>query len=137
MPLFIGNAIVATQEPNQGVVAEIIEALQLPLRIIMNKGSVMALPGGVNKASGLRAALRQRGWDARRTVAIGDAENDYDLLAAAGFAAAVSNAVPGLKAQADVVTQASHGAGVVELIDLWLAGKLVRRPANRDFPGLT
>lgn len=133
-PLFIGRAIVATQEPNEGVVAEIIETLKLPLEIILNKGSVMALPRGVNKASGLRAVLRENGWTAERTIAIGDAENDHDLLAAAGFGVAVSNAVPELKARADLVTGASHGAGVAELIDLWLGGRLTRREITPDLP---
>lgn len=123
-PLFVGRAIVATQEPNQGAVAEVIAALKLPLEIIMNKGSVMVLPGGVNKATGLQTALRTRGWNRVQTAAIGDGENDYDLLAAGGLAVAVSNAVPELKKRADYVTQASHGAGVAELLDLILAEKL-------------
>ena len=136
-PLFIGRAIVATQEPNEGVMGEVIRDLNLPLEIILNKGSVMALPRGINKASGLRAALREKNWTAERTMAVGDAENDLDLLGAAGFGVAVSNAVAQLKARADYVTSASHGAGVVELIDLWLTGRLVRRASALDLPMIT
>ncbi len=130
-PLFIGHAIIASQEPYESVMAEVIRDLRLPLRLIPNKGSIMALPDGINKASGLRAALRLHNWPSAQTIAIGDGENDHDLLAAAGFAAAVNNAVPALKERADYVTTASHGAGVVELINLWLSGKLI---PNRTAP---
>ena len=79
-----------------------------------NKGSVMALPFGVNKASGLMAALAELGIPAHTVVGVGDAENDHAFLAACGCAVAVSNALPSLKAEADIVTVADHGAGVEE-----------------------
>src|SRR6266545_6887183 len=52
-PLSVGWAIVATREPNQTVVLEAIRDLGLELEIIFNKGAVMVLPSGVNKATGL------------------------------------------------------------------------------------
>ena len=56
-PLSVGRVIVATWEPNEGKVLDAIRELGLELQIIFNKGAVMVLPAGVNKESGLRAAL--------------------------------------------------------------------------------
>src|SRR5687767_9230097 len=56
-PLSVGKSIVATWEPHQTVVLGIIKELGLELEIIFNKGAVMVLPSGVNKATGLVAAL--------------------------------------------------------------------------------
>ena len=60
-PLSIGHVIVATEEPNEGVILHLIKQLGLELEIIFNKGSVMVLPTGVNKATGLACALRDLG----------------------------------------------------------------------------
>jgi hydroxymethylpyrimidine pyrophosphatase-like HAD family hydrolase len=57
-------------------------------------------------------------------VGIGDAENDQALLRSCGFGVAVANAVPLLKQQADLVTQAADGEGVAELATRLLATDL-------------
>ncbi len=120
-PISCGRIIVATWEPHQQVVLETIRDLGLELEVIFNKGAVMVLPSGVNKASGLRAALSDLGIDPKEVVGVGDAENDHSLLAACGLGVAVANAVPALKARADLVMLQPRGAGVVELIDQMLA----------------
>src|SRR5581483_4594960 len=51
-PLEIGRVIVATREPQQVAVLEVIRTLGLELQVIFNKGAVMVLPSGVNKATG-------------------------------------------------------------------------------------
>ena len=50
-------------------------------------------------------------------MVIGNAENDHAFLKLCGCAVAVSNALPALKEMAHIVTAASHGAGVAEIID--------------------
>jgi hydroxymethylpyrimidine pyrophosphatase-like HAD family hydrolase len=116
-PLSVGASIVATWHPNERTVLEVIRELGLELQVIFNKGAVMVLPAGVNKASGLAAALHELGLSAHNTVAIGDAENDHALLEMVECSAAVANAVPMLKAKADIVTRGDHGAGVEEIVD--------------------
>ena len=116
-PLSVGRVIVATREPHEVQVLEAIRELGLEYEVIFNKGAVMVLPSGVNKATGLAAAVEELGLSARDVVAVGDAENDHAFLAAAGCGVAVANAVPALKARADLVTVREQGAGVVELID--------------------
>ncbi len=109
--------IVATWEPHQDTVLDVIHDLGLELQVIFNKGAVMVLPSGVNKAVGLEVALAELGLSAHNTVGIGDAENDHAFLAHCECAVAVENALPTLKERADWVTENARGAGVTELIE--------------------
>ena len=117
LPLEEGRVIVATWQPHETVVFETIRDLRLEMQVIFNKGAVMILPSGVNKASGLKAALALLGLSSHNVVAVGDAENDHTLLQTAEAGVAVGNALSSLKETADFVTQGDHASGVVELID--------------------
>lgn len=123
-PLSVGRSIVATWHPNETAVAEVIHDLGLELQVIFNKGAVMVLPSGVNKATGLRAALGELGLSPHNAVGVGDAENDHAFVSACECAVAVANALPALAERCDWVTDADHGAGVVELADRLLADDL-------------
>ncbi|MDQ6734308.1 MAG: HAD family hydrolase, partial [Nitrospirota bacterium] len=115
-PLSVGHSIVATVHPHETTVLEVIRDLGLELQVIFNKGSVMVLPAGVNKATGLMAALLELTVSPHNVAGVGDGENDHALLSLCECGVAVSNAVPMLKETADLVTQKDHGAGVVQLI---------------------
>jgi hydroxymethylpyrimidine pyrophosphatase-like HAD family hydrolase len=123
VPLSVGHTIVATVEPYQHQVLAAIHDLGLEWHVIFNKGSVMALPSDVTKATGLAPALAALRVPPDRTVGVGDAENDHAFLRMCGLAVAVDNALPAVKTIADVVTTEARGAGVRELIDGLLAGK--------------
>jgi HAD superfamily hydrolase (TIGR01484 family) len=116
-PLAVGRSIVATTEPHEVAVVETIRELGLELHVVFNKGSVMVLPSGVNKATGLAAALAELCLSPHNAVGVGDAENDHAFLAACECAAAVANALPAVKEHADLVTRRGAGAGVVELVE--------------------
>ena len=94
-----------------------IRDLALELHIVFNKGAVMVLPGNVNKAWGLKHALKPLCLSLHNVVGIGDAENDQAFLSACGCAVAVDNALASVKAKADLVV-ADHGDGVIELARL-------------------
>ncbi|MDA0644524.1 HAD hydrolase family protein [Nonomuraea ferruginea] len=123
-PLGVGSVIVATREPYDVQVQDAIRELGLELQVIRNKGAVMVLPPGVNKASGLAAALDRLGLSGHNVVAVGDAENDHAFLTAAECGAAVANAVPALLRQCDLPLGRENGDGVAELADLLLSGEL-------------
>jgi hydroxymethylpyrimidine pyrophosphatase-like HAD family hydrolase len=123
-PLGVGRSIVATHEPHEKSVLEVIKELGLELQVIFNKGAIMILPSGVNKASGLQAALEIFGLSPANVIGVGDAENDHAFLELCGLPVAVANALPALKENAALVTKHSAGAGVAELIDLALRGDL-------------
>jgi len=115
-PLEPGRVILATTEPYETAVIETIRDLGLELQVIFNKGAVMVLPGGVNKATGLLRALCDLSLSRHNVVGIGDAENDHAFLDVCECAAVVANALPMLQGKADLVTRGAAGAGVVELI---------------------
>lgn len=123
-PLSVGRVIVATWVPQEHAVLQLIHELGLELQVVFNKGAVMVLPSGVNKASGLRAALKLLGVSAHNTVGVGDAENDHAFLHICEVAVAVSNALPAVRETADVVTEGARGDGVRELIDRLLGDDL-------------
>ncbi|MCS3797500.1 HAD-IIB family hydrolase [Niastella sp. OAS944] len=123
-PLSIGKVIVATWEPHHTVVLESIKEAGLELQVIFNKGAVMILPAGINKAKGLKEALKDLNISMHNVVAVGDAENDGAMLQAAECAVAVSNALPAVQHMADWVTDHHHGKGVIQLIDRLLEDDL-------------
>ena len=136
-PLSVGRAIIATREPHENLVINLIKQLGLELQVIFNKGAVMVLPTGVNKATGLTVALREMNVDPEQVVAIGDAENDHAFLSMCGVGVVVANALPMLKEHADLVTQGARGDGVIELIDRILATDLAEihsRPKLTPMP---
>jgi HAD superfamily hydrolase (TIGR01484 family) len=123
----VGRCIVATWEPHENAVLDAIRDLGLELQVIFNKGAVMVLPAGVNKASGLKAALEELKISIHNTVGVGDAENDHALLASCECSAAVANALPSVLETADIALPADHGAGVQALIREMLDEDLASR----------
>ncbi|MEB3336975.1 MAG: HAD family hydrolase [Leptolyngbyaceae bacterium] len=123
-PLSVGQVIVATWEPYETTVIEAIRDLGLELQVIFNKGAVMVLPSGINKATGLSAALKAMKLSPHNVVGIGDAENDHAFLSLCECSVAVANALPMLKERADLTTQQSRGAGVIEVIERVIASDL-------------
>lgn len=123
-PLSVGRTIVATVEPHEHAVLTAIRELGLEWHVIFNKGSVMALPSGVTKATGLTPVLADLGLRPEQVVGVGDAENDHAFLTTCGCAVAVANALPSVRERADLVTAGARGAGVTELIDRLLADDL-------------
>jgi hydroxymethylpyrimidine pyrophosphatase-like HAD family hydrolase len=113
----VGRAIVASWAPSEVTILKVIKELGLDYQVIFNKGAVMVLPSGINKATGLKAGLDDLQLSHHNTVAIGDAENDQAFLSASECGVAVANALPALRETADVVTKGDHGRGVVELIE--------------------
>ena len=133
----VGRVVVATWKPEEARILDAIHSLGLELQLVFNKDALMVLPPGVNKASGLAAALGHLGLSPHNVVGIGDAENDHAFLKACECSAAVANALPALKERADIVTAASHGAGVEELIDAILRDDLAgtaRKICRHDIP---
>jgi len=134
-PLAVGRTIIATWEPNETLVLNAIRDLGLEQHIIFNKGAVMVLPSEINKASGLKSALKRLRLSPHNVVGIGDAENDQAFLSACGCAVAVSNALPTVKAKADFIVS-DHGSGVSELAHMLTKDDLasVRPRVPRDQP---
>ncbi|CAN5723778.1 hypothetical protein BH09VER1_BH09VER1_35050 [soil metagenome] len=122
-PLSAGVSIVATREPHEIIVLELIKEMGLEYHVVFNKGAVMILPSGVNKATGLTVALSTLGIPPENVIGVGDAENDHAFLEMCGLPVAVANALPALMGKAAWTTPHSAGAGVVDLIEAALRGE--------------
>ena len=127
-PIEVGDVIVATWEPHENTVLETIRDLGLELQIIFNKGNVMILPTGINKATGLAAALKVLKVTPEQTVGIGDAENDEAFLKMVGVSVAVDNALEVVKKLARITTKGARGEGVTEIINRLLDDDLASLP---------
>ena len=130
-PISVGNVIVATWEPHETTVLETIREMGLELQVIFNKGAVMVLPSGINKATGLVDVLDELGLSRHNVVGIGDAENDHAFLDLCECSVAVANALPSLQDRCDHVTEGRHGDGVRELVDELLEDDLADIPPRR------
>lgn len=125
-PLWLGEIIVGTRAENAELVLDAIHELDLAAEIVTNHGTIMVLPAGVNKATGLAAALDVLGIAPEAVIAVGDGENDTILFEFTGCGVAVANADAVVKMKADDVTDCPFGAGVSELIDRITMAEMVQ-----------
>ncbi|ADI75005.1 SPP-like hydrolase [Methanohalobium evestigatum Z-7303] len=71
----------------------------------------------MNKGTGLVKIAELMGLNPKEFVAIGDSENDLEMIEFAGIGIAVANSDQKTRSIADIVTDASYGEGVVEAIE--------------------
>jgi hydroxymethylpyrimidine pyrophosphatase-like HAD family hydrolase len=112
-----GRSLVDADAADAAVILDVIRALELPLVLLFNQGRVMTLPQGVSKGTGLQAALATLRLSARNTLAIGDAENDHELLRLAEVGVAVPWGSPALRAAADLTLAGDGTAAVAAYLD--------------------
>ncbi len=124
-----GQCVVEADASAAPAILASIRELQLPLVILFNRGRLMVLPQGISKATGLRHALNILRLSPHNAIAIGDAENDHDLLAECELAAAVGWGSPALKAQADELVSGDGPSAVAAYIRRAITG--TRLPPDR------
>ena len=112
-----GQILLASVARYDAVVLDEISRLQLDCQIVRNRGEIMVLPAEISKGTGLAQGLDALGVSPHNTIAVGDAENDLSMFEHCELGVAVSNAIPSLKAQADVVLDQPAGDGVRSLLE--------------------
>ena len=95
---------------------DVIRALELPIALVFNRGRVMAMPHGVSKSTGLQRMLTMLRLSPRNAVAVGDAENDHELLRLAEVGYAVEWGAASLRVAADLILSGSGPAAVAPVI---------------------
>jgi hypothetical protein len=110
IPHQAGRCLIDADAADAPRLLDAIRTMELPLVMVFNRSRVMVLPQGVSKATGLHHALDILRASARNTVAIGDAENDHELLRLAEVGVAVEWGSPALKAVADDVVRGTRPA---------------------------
>ena len=98
-----GQCVVEADADTASHIVEIIRLLGRPRAITFNIGWLMVLPHGVSKASGLQEALWRPRASVHNTMAIGNGENDHQLLEVCEIGAAVGWGNDALKRSADEV----------------------------------
>lgn len=101
--LRVGRSVVeiAARDGQRALAA--LQRLELPLTLHFNRSRAMVLPQTVSKATGLREALRTLRLSTHNAIAIGDAENDHELLSVCEVGVAVAWGSAALRAAADHV----------------------------------
>lgn len=84
-------------------------------------------PPELSKGEGVKLICEHLGIDPGLCVACGDAGNDQSMFAVAGLGVAVGNAVPELKAMADVIVADCEHDGLAEAIETYLGKPVLKR----------
>ncbi len=79
------------------------------------------LPAEASKGNALKRLCRETGFSLARTVAMGDCDNDIEMLQQARVGIAVENAFPAAKAAADFVTVSNRKSAVARTINELMA----------------
>ncbi|MHC5216987.1 Cof-type HAD-IIB family hydrolase [Enterococcus sp. LJL128] len=82
------------------------------------------MPKGITKAYGISLLARDLTISQEEVMAIGDEENDLPMIEYAGIGVAMENAVPMVKAAADVVTKTNDQAGVAYVVQKYVLDAL-------------
>ncbi len=99
----VGQCVVELDAASAQQVLDVVRQMELPLALLFNRGRLMVLPQGVSKGVGLREALTTLRLSVHNAIAIGDAENDHNLLEACEIGMAVSWGSLALQKAADTI----------------------------------
>ncbi len=72
---------------------------------------------GYSKATGMKTVMEKLGLDRNRAVAVGDSENDLDMLQAAGIAVVMGQAREEIKQYADIICDSVYDDGAAKIIE--------------------
>lgn len=130
IPFRTGQCLIDADAGSAHRMLDVIRDLELPIVLSFNRSRVMAVAQGVSKATGLGAVLNMLRASPRNTVAVGDAENDHQLLRFAEVGAAVEWGSPSLQAAADIVIAGKGPSAVGDFIRRVAASGRLPTPAR-------
>jgi hydroxymethylpyrimidine pyrophosphatase-like HAD family hydrolase len=117
IPHASGQSLVEADATDAPAVLDIIRSRGLPISLVFNHGRLMMLGQSISKATGLREALAILRLSPHSAVAIGDAENDHELLRVCEVGAAVAWGSESLRRVADLVIEGSGPPAVATYLD--------------------
>ena len=115
IPFQAGQCLVDAAANEAPRLLEAIRALELPLVLVFNGGRVMVMPQGVSRPPAFARRSRRCGCRPN-TLAIGDAENDHELLRFAEVGVAVEWGSAQLRSAADIVLSGSGPEAVADYL---------------------
>lgn len=78
------------------------------------------MPKGITKAYGISLLAKDLAIDVTEIMTLGDEENDLPMIQYAGLGVAMENAVPLVKAAADVITATNDQDGVAKAVEKYV-----------------
>jgi Cof subfamily protein (haloacid dehalogenase superfamily) len=86
-------------------------------RLVLSRANYLELiPRGVSKGEALRVVAGHLGIPLARTLAVGDQENDLEMLEAAGLGVAVASSPPAVRARAGRVAPPPEAGGLLAVL---------------------
>lgn len=117
------NKVLLSQEPEQldAKIPAVLETFGDRYRIMKTQPFLLELAHpNVGKAHGLEVLGQHLGIQPSEMMALGDEENDLDMLQYAGVGVAMGNASQAAKDAADVVTLTNEEDGVAYALEKWM-----------------
>ena len=111
-----GESVVEAPADVATPILSVIREMELPLVLLFNRGRLMVLPQAISKATGLRYAMRSLRLSEHNAIAVGDAENDHQLLESCEIGWAVGWGSKRLQKVADGVLDGAGPAAVASYI---------------------
>ena len=105
---------------NLDMARDILDGANLGVNIVDSGFAVHIKDKRIDKGTGLKKIVELLGWSTEDVIAIGDSENDVEILQIAGLGIAVGNADQKLKTAADFVMEGKYGAGVIEAVERFI-----------------
>jgi phosphoglycolate phosphatase (TIGR01487 family) len=128
IPFEAGEVVVSVKETYEKELRAALGVRGRGLTLEANRGTLMVLPEGIDKASGVRRALAELGRHDAGLICIGDGENDLSLFSMASFKVATAEAVDSLKEAADFVCEGAGSAGVERFLLELIEGREAETP---------
>ena len=104
-----------------GAAEGLVKVRELPVTFTCVTGSSLEInASGVSKAEGLKVLCARLNIEPSECIAVGDSENDEQMLAFCGLSAATANATERVKTVADIITTDCNNDPVAQIIDEYL-----------------
>ena len=126
------KTVIYLENPSKRYIKELIYSKkQKAYDLVFTLDVVMeVIPEGINKGTILLEIAKRYNIAKKDIMAIGDEENDAEMLRNSGFAVAMGNAVESLKEIADYITADLEDNGFAEAVEVF-----IKRNQNRNIQG--
>ena len=119
-PVYKLNFYLRTLEEREPLRKKILDR-NIPVNLVNSEiTSLECSPPGISKGFGLEVLCRKIGLPVSKTIAVGDADNDLEILKKAGLSVAMGNANENVKKIADVVVKDNDNGGAGQVIEEFL-----------------
>jgi len=116
IPVVAGQSVIELEARYAHEALSAIRELELPLVLEFNRERLMLLPQSVSKGVGLREALGALRLSVHNAVAVGNAENDHEMLSVVEIGAAVEWGSEALQRRADEIVRGDGAPAVAAYI---------------------